>query len=55
MPTYDYNCWECGAKVMLIVPIAERDEQTCDTCRVPLFRKITFNGLVWHPTSSGHK
>lgn len=53
MPIYVYyNCDQDGTQ-QRIVPIAERDNQTCEICGDPITRKIAFSGLTWAPTAGG--
>lgn len=53
MPTYDYRCPKCKSEVVHVVPIAERGEQKCAACGVPLERllsapygRVMFEGRV---------
>ena len=58
MPNYDYHCSWCKKDCERMVSIKMRDEQTCDSPSCHNFnqllqRLITFNGMVWSPTSTG--
>lgn len=53
MPTYTYYNHDRDGTQERVVPISERDNQTCEICGEPLERKITFNGLTWAPTAGG--
>lgn len=52
MPNYDYICETCG-DIEIHTSIVDRDRQICPECDSSVERKITFNGSVWSPTSSG--
>lgn len=40
MPTYTYQCNACKWIAERIVPIAERDKQTCSMCGDPLVKCV---------------
>lgn len=52
MPNYDYSCRRCGGDFEKNVPIQNRDNIVCD-CGGETFRRITFFGSVWAPSSTG--
>lgn len=52
MPMYSYECVICQDSGVRIVPIAERDNQDCPKCDVPVLRKMDRPGLVYAPTAS---
>jgi putative FmdB family regulatory protein len=55
MPTYEYTCIECDSTEDRVVAIDDRDKQRCEKCGYRLYRVLSFNGVVWAPTSGGHK
>jgi len=46
MPTYRYKCKWCKTEVQRIVPIAERNKQTCEKCGQSLDRMYDSFGFV---------
>lgn len=54
MPIYEYECFACLRSEEINVPIAQRDDiKDCDVCGNIRYRKISFNGTVWSPTTNG--
>lgn len=57
MPTYCFECPQCGARLVAVMPIAHRDgDFPCPGCEQPsLIRKFCAPRAVWtrgHPTPS---
>lgn len=52
IPTYQYECFLCDQDCEKIIPIKDRDDQTCQ-CGNKMHRKIVFNGVVYSATHNG--
>ncbi len=50
MPNYDYHCDDCGLDAMRFVPIADRNDQRCERCELPL--RLLISPVAIHGTTT---
>ena len=50
MPIYTYTCVYCNVIAEKMIPMIQRDQQTCTACGHQMIRGIDRPGLVWSPT-----
>ena len=47
MPTYDYQCRNCGNTIEVIHPMTEEGPSTCEVCGGPLRRILHPAGIIF--------